>query len=92
MPRKAEVDRPIRIETTLPTSEYSRLMLHLHSDLEGKVPKGAFQTWLRERIAEFFNSKRLDLAPYGMPQGFVVFGSKDVIETLQKFLSQQAIK
>lgn len=92
MPRKAEIDRPVRLDTTLPTSVYAKLALHLHSELEGKIPRGAWQRFIMERIQEFFGSKRLDLAPYGMPQGFEVYGSPEAIEVLQRFLSQQVVK
>lgn len=92
MPRKPEIDRPVSLHLMLPESEHGRLTLHLFSPLENRVPKGAFQRFFLERLRDFFASKRLDLAPYGFPQGFEVWGNKDMIDTLQAFLSKQVVR
>ena len=65
--RTALIDRPMRLETTLPTSIYMPVHLHLYSELEGKVPQGAWQRFLIERIKEFFSTRVLDLEPFGFP-------------------------
>ena len=66
-----------------------KMDLLLFSTLEGRVPKGAYQTFLEARIREFFELKALDLAPYtGQPQGtFIVRGQPVVIEALEATLS-----
>lgn len=54
-PRK--LDRPTRIEIWLPESLATKLRLELHSEAEGRVPKGRmsklgqelFTKWLKER-------------------------------------------
>lgn len=88
MPRKPETDRPIDLHLTLPESVHGRLTLFLHSELENRVPKGAFQRFFLERIRDFFDSKRLDLAPYGFPQGYEIWGQRDMIDALVQRLSR----
>jgi hypothetical protein len=83
MPRKPDIDEGTRLELHLPLSVRTRLDLILFSDLEGKVPRGRYQEFFVTRINEFFESKRLDLAPYGFPAGYEVFGPKEVIEALE---------
>jgi hypothetical protein len=48
--------RPVKLTTTLPEDVHGRLMLHLYSPGEGRVPKGAIQRFLVERITEFFSN------------------------------------
>lgn len=57
MPRPRKVDRPMRCETTVPQSIHAKVMLELYSEVEGKVPFGAWSSlvsgllakWLEER-------------------------------------------
>ncbi len=71
----------------LPASTRTRLDLFLYSELEQRVPQGAYQNFFLERIREFFESRRLDLTPFGL-QGFYVFGPKDMVEALSKKLKE----
>jgi hypothetical protein len=52
--RPANILRPIKLTTTLPEDVWLRLTAYLHSDLEGRVPVGAYQKFIIERINEFF--------------------------------------
>jgi hypothetical protein len=56
MPRPHLLIRPVSLHTHLPEDIHARLMLHLYSPGEGKVPKGAVQAFLVERISEFFSN------------------------------------
>lgn len=57
MPRPRKVDRPHRMELQLPESLYAKMNAELYSDLEGRVPHGAYSNlfetlvsrWLVER-------------------------------------------
>ena len=83
MPRRPDVDRPTQLETSIPTSLRSRLDLHLYSEVEGRIPLGAYKEFFSERIREYFESRRLELSPYGFPEGFYVYGPKDMIASLE---------
>lgn len=54
MPIQPLLIRPVKLHTSLPEDVHARLMLHLYSPSEGKVPKSAIQRFLVERITEFF--------------------------------------
>ena len=75
--------RPVRLHTTLPEDMKAKLDLYLYSEAEQRIPKGALQEFLMERIEEFFSSRRLDLESYGFPPGMAVKGSKATIEHLK---------
>lgn len=92
MPRKPEIDRPTRLELKLPDSLRTRVDLYLFSDLEGKVPRGRYQEFFSERVRDFFESARLDLAPFGFPQDYYVTGPKDMIAELQRRLIAERSK
>ena len=53
-----KIIRPTRLETSLPEDIRAKLDLHLYSEVEGRVPFGAYQRFLIERIQEFFAQKR----------------------------------
>lgn len=55
MSRPPSILRPIRLNTTIPEDLYGKLVTHLYSPSEGRVPSGAFQKFICERIVEFFN-------------------------------------
>lgn len=58
MPRPRKTDRPVEKNISLPTSTVARVELELFSELEGKVPFGAWQKFLVGLIEQHF--ARLD--------------------------------
>lgn len=72
----------------LPESVRTRLDIELFSELEGRVPKGAYQRFFLERLTEYFASKALDLAPYlgTQPGAAVIRGRLEVLEHLKQHL------
>lgn len=85
MPPPRAVDRPVRLITTFPESVRALLDLALYSEVEGRVPKGAYQTFLVARVKEHFEWQSLDLTPFGL-EGFVR-GPKVVIDALLRKLA-----
>lgn len=92
MPRKAAIVPNRGLNTTLPADLRGRLDLFLFSEVEGRVPMGAYQRFFTARTLEFFNDKSLDLAPFlgTMPGEFVVRGPISAIEALLNHLRQEA--
>ena len=89
MPRKPEIDRPTHLHLSLPTTLRARLDVHLFSELEKRVPKGAYQGFFIERTREFFEHRQLDLAPFivnAEPGAFVIQGSPAALEALVRRL------
>lgn len=58
MPRAPNINRPISLHTTIPEDLWTKLTLYLYSEVEGRVPKGAYQSFITERIREFFNQSK----------------------------------
>lgn len=54
MGRPASIVRPRKLTLHLPEDVATRLELHLFSPGEGRIPQGAWQRFLVERINEFF--------------------------------------
>lgn len=62
MPRPRKTDRPVEKNISLPTSTVARVELELFSELEGKVPFGAWQKFLVGLIDQHFARKRVFVA------------------------------
>lgn len=76
----------------LPESVRARLDIELFSELEGRVPKGAYQRFFLERLTEYFASKALDLAPYlgTQPGAAVIRARPDTLDQLKLHLETNA--
>lgn len=83
MPAPMKLIRPVKFTSALPEDVKARLDLHLYSEAERRIPKGALQDFLISRIGEYFSWKRLDLEAYGLPPGFFVKGPSAMIEHLK---------
>lgn len=55
--RRQNVLRPIKLHTSLPEDLWTKLTLHLYSEVEGRVPHGAYQRFICDRIREYFNEE-----------------------------------
>jgi hypothetical protein len=52
--RPSSVIRPTRLSTFIPEDLRAKLDLHLFSDVEGRIPVGAYSQFLADRVREFF--------------------------------------
>jgi len=82
--RTPNIQRPVKLTTNLPEDVRVRLDLHLYSEVEGRIPKGAYSTFLIDRIREFFDAARMDLHTYfpHLPEGQYIL--RGPIETIGK--------
>ena len=88
MPRHPSIIRPTKLHLGLPEDVRTRLDLFLFSELEGCVPRGAYQRFVIDRVHEFFNNKNLSLEPFGFPAGFYVSGPAAMVEALATRLKE----
>lgn len=88
MPRSPAIIPNRNIHTTLPAELATRLELYLWSESEGRVPRGAMQDFLIQRIQEFFAARTIDLSPYlaSLPGEVIVSGSDAAILRLVSHL------
>lgn len=92
MPRKPAIVPNRSLEISLPPDLSTRLDLHLWSELEERVPRGAYSNLFIPLLREFFERKRLDLSPLlGADAGtHFVYGSAEAIAALQLLLQERA--
>jgi ferredoxin-NADP reductase len=83
MARRHNIVRPIPLNTAIPEDIRAWLDLHLFSELEGRVPKGAYQAFILRKIKEEREWRRLDLEALGLPAGFFVCGPPGMLDALR---------
>lgn len=91
MARRPNVVPSKLLNVALPLPVYTQLTAHLWSDLEGRVPHGAYSRFLTDMIRLFFSEKQLDLAPFivnSSPNSFIIHGSPESIEQLEALLAK----
>lgn len=64
MPRKPAVTPNKHLHTTIPAELAVKLDLFLWSEVEQRVPQGAYQSFICDAIRDFFNKRTVDVAPY----------------------------
>jgi hypothetical protein len=57
MARPPNILRSVRLHTTLPEDLHAKLTLYLFRESEQRVPSGAYQRFICDRIIEFFNNR-----------------------------------
>lgn len=57
MPRPPRLMRPVRKNIALPEDIAARVELELYSDIEGRVPHGAWSKFLTELVREHYRRK-----------------------------------
>lgn len=89
MPKPRNIIPPTKLTFSLPQDLRARLDLYLFSEVENRVPHGAYQDFLGELIREALDGETLDLAPFvtGLPPGTaLVKGAGRTIDTLRRIL------
>jgi len=88
MSKRANVIPSQQLNVALPLPLYTQLSAHLYSELEGRVPHGAYSRFLIDLIRGYFQDNRLDLAPFvgSTPGAFIVQGSPESVGSLKQLL------
>lgn len=92
MPKPRNIVPSKQLNVALPLPVFVKLGAHLYSELEQRVPHGAYSRFLSNLLRGFFAQARLDLAPYmaSDPGAFVVSGSPEAVEALKLMLERRA--
>ena len=89
MGRPANVIPPTKLTTSIPQDVRVKLDLHLFSEIENRIPTGAYQRFIIERVQEFFSHRRLDVSEaFGAPKGsMIISGPADAILHIYNLIS-----
>jgi len=90
MARPAAVDPAIPLTVHVPAEAYRKMTIHLFSELEGRVPRGAYASFLGQLIRAFFSSAYLDISEHTMADAgtYVVHGNAETLEILKSMLER----
>jgi len=90
MAKHANIIPSKQLNVALPLPLYLKLSAHLYSDLECRVPHGAYSRCLIDLLQMHFAERSLDLAPFtGSEPGMLqVTGTVEAIEALTRKLSE----
>ncbi len=88
MSKRANVIPSQQLNVALPLPLYTQLSAHLYSELEGRVPHGAYSRFLIDLIRGYFQDNRLDLAAFvgSTPGAFIIQGSPESVGSLKQLL------
>lgn len=88
MSKRASIIPSQQLNVALPLPLYTQLSAYLYSDLEQRVPHGAYSRFLIELLRRRFTERSLDLAPFAAsaPGAWIVYGSPEAIAALTKTL------
>ena len=89
MPRPAHIIPRDRLTLRLPEDLRARLDLMLVSELEGRVPLGAYSELFIQLLRAHFEHEDLDLSPFSgaQPGTLIVRGPPQAIQLLRRLLS-----
>ena len=91
MPKPKNIIPSQQLNVALPLPLYMQLGAYLYSDLEQRVPHGAYSRFMINLLRGFFTQTQLDLAPYlaSDPGAFIVSGSPEAVEALRLMLERR---
>lgn len=78
------------LHVALPEALLTRVDLLLWSEVEQRVPKGAYQAFLVPMIQEQLSLTTLQLEAFGAPHGYYIRGQKEMVEWLETHLKGAA--
>lgn len=90
MPRPKNVIPTVQLCLMLPEDIRGWLDLQLFSELEGRVPKGAYQDFFLRLIRQERDWRSLDLSEFGFVPGARVAGAAGVLDELRRRLRAEA--
>lgn len=92
MPKPANLIPSKQLNVALPLPLFTQLSLALTSDLEGRVPHGAYSRFLQDLLRAHFERAEIDIADY-LPQApagvYVLSGPPASVEAFQKLLTHK---
>ena len=82
MSRTASLNPNDRLNIAINPELKARIGLILFSEMEGRVPKGAWQAFIEARMREWLQWRQQPLEQFGFPPGFFVTGPAEMVEAV----------
>lgn len=94
MPRKAAVTPNRHLHTTIPPDLMAKLDLFLWSEVEGRVPQGAYQQFVCGAIRDFFSKRTIDISNHleGAPGSVLVTATPEDLDLILRNLHKGDLK
>ena len=86
MARPRHVIESLEMHFHVPEDLAAWLKLRLYSETEMRIPYGAMSEFISRKIREERDWGRIELAPYGLPQGYFVCAPKEMLNELKRKL------
>jgi len=64
MSRRPNITPNVQVNVAIPQDLHGKMFLLLYSELEQRVPVGAYSRLFSELLRDYFQNRKLDLAPY----------------------------
>lgn len=92
MARRPNITPTVALQVMLPKPDHEILVRHLWSDLEERVPLGAFQAFFVRLMRFHFDTQEFDLSPFigSMPGESVIRVRRSDAERLRSLLCSAA--
>jgi hypothetical protein len=87
VPRRPAIIPNYELKLCIQQDLFAKLTLELWSDLEGRVPLGAYKAFFEARLREWFAQSRLDVAevvPGTQPGKHFVSASAETLDILRR--------
>ncbi len=89
MPRPKQITPKVHLHITLSADLGEKLDKAVWSELEQRIPAGALQKFIEERLREYFSFQKLEVGNY-IIGGRTVHGDAATLELLRKLLTEYA--
>lgn len=87
MPRPKQIIPKVHLHITISADLREKLDKAVWSDLEQRIPAGALQKFIEERLREYFSFQKLEVSNYILG-GRTVYGDPDTLELLRNFMNE----
>lgn len=82
MSRKPSLNPPDYLRFAIAPDLKTRIGLMLYSELEQRIPMGAWQKFMEARLREWLDWKKQPLEQFGFPPGYFITGPGDMVESV----------
>lgn len=85
MPRPRQVTPKVHLHITISADLRDRLDREVWSALEQRIPAGALQRFIEERLREYFSFQKLEVGDY-LLGGTTIYGDAATLELLREII------